>query len=59
LTDGHSKKWANHQAALGLFFCYYHWCRVHWTIDTTPAVESGLTDHVSSVGELLARLADA
>jgi IS1 family transposase len=57
LTDGHSKKWENHQAALALFFCYYNWCRVHSTLGTTPAVESGLTDHVWSVEELLATVA--
>jgi transposase-like protein/IS1 family transposase len=58
LTDGHSKKWENHEAALALFFAYYNYCRVHSTIGTTPAVEAGLTDHVWTMQELLARIAE-
>ncbi len=54
LVDAHSKKWENHEAALALFFVYYNFCRVHSTNKTTPAVASGLTDHVWSVQELLA-----
>jgi transposase-like protein/IS1 family transposase len=53
LTNGFSKKWDNHEAALSLFFAYYNFCRVHSTIKTTPAAEAGLTDHVWSVQELL------
>ena len=45
LTDAHSKKWDNHEAALALFFAYYNFCRVHSTIKTTPAVAAGLADH--------------
>jgi hypothetical protein len=56
LTDGHSKLFRNHEAAIALFFCYYNFCRVHSTIKTTPAVEAGLTDHVWTVKELLERL---
>jgi IS1 family transposase len=42
LTDAHSKKWENHNAALGLFFAYYNFCRKHSTIKTTPAVAAGV-----------------
>lgn len=54
-TNAFSKKWENHEAALALFFAYYNWCRVHMTLKTTPAKEAGLTDHVWSVQELLAK----
>ena len=57
LTNGFSKKWENHEAALALFFAYYNFCRVHSTIKTTPAVKAGLTDHVWSVKELLEAVA--
>ena len=57
LTNAHSKKWANHHAALALYFAYYNFCRVHSTLKTTPAVAAGLTDHVWSVAELLERAA--
>jgi len=56
LTDGHSKKWENHEAALALFFAYYNFCRVHLTLKTTPAVASGLADRPWSVEDLLANV---
>jgi transposase-like protein/IS1 family transposase len=54
LTNAHSKKWANHEAALGLFFAYYNFCRVHSTIRQTPAMKSGLADRPWNLQELLA-----
>ena len=54
LTNAFSKKWENLWAALCLHFAYYNFCRVHSTIRVTPAMESGLTDHVWTIGELLA-----
>lgn len=53
LTDAHSKKWENHEAALGLFFAYYNFCRVHSTIKSTPAVAAGLTIEAWSLKRLL------
>jgi len=53
LTNAHSKKWKNHEAALALFFAYYDFCRVHSSIKTTTAVMENLTGHVWSVEELL------
>ena len=55
LTDGHSKKWENHEAALALFFCYYNFVRVHGSIGCTPAVKSGLATETWSLQELLAK----
>jgi len=55
LTDGHSKKWANHEAAVGLFLAYFNFCRVHSTIKTTPAQAAGLADRTWSLQELLDR----
>ena len=57
LTNGFSKKWGNHEAALALFFAYYNFCRVHSTIKTTPAVAARLADHSWSVNELLEEMA--
>jgi hypothetical protein len=53
LTDGHSKKWENHNAALGLIFAYYNFCRRHSTIKTTLAVAAGLTSEPWRVERLL------
>ena len=63
LTNGFSKKWENHEAALALFFAYYNFCRPHMTLTeaakghrkTTPAMAAGLTDHVWTVAELIGR----
>jgi len=57
LTDGHSKLWHNHEAAIALFFTYYDFCRVHSTIKCTPCMKAGLTDHVWSVRELVEKVA--
>jgi hypothetical protein len=54
LTNAFSKKLANLKAAVALHFAYYNFCRVHKSLRVTPAMEAGLTDHVWTIGELLA-----
>jgi len=56
LTNAHSKKIENHECAIALFFTFYNYCRVHSTIGTTPAVASGLADHVWTLYELIGLL---
>jgi IS1 family transposase/transposase-like protein len=62
LTNGHSKSWRHHEAAIALLFAYYNFCRPHMTLTeredrpTTPAMAAGLTDHVWSVAELLEKV---
>jgi IS1 family transposase len=61
LTNAFSKKWANHDAALGLYFAVYNFVRPHGTLThdaedrrkTTPAMKAGLTDHPWTMLELL------
>jgi transposase-like protein/IS1 family transposase len=54
LTYAFSKKWSNHKAALGLFFCAYNFCKPHKTLKgNTPAMAHGIADHKWSVRELL------
>ena len=53
LTNGHSKKVENHGHAVSLFFVYYNYCRVHSSLKTTPAMKSGLADHVWTIEELI------
>ena len=50
LTNAFSKRWSHLEAAYNLWFAYYNFCRVHKTLRVTPAMESGLTDHVWSIG---------
>lgn len=56
LTDGFSKKLANHEHMLAIYFMYYNFCRVHQTLRVTPAMETGIADHVWSVAELVRRM---
>jgi hypothetical protein len=59
LTYCFSKRWANHRAALGLFFAHYNYCRKHRSLKgLTPAMAHGLTIHAWSVRELLERVMD-
>jgi hypothetical protein len=39
--------------ALALHFWYYDFARLHGALRVTPAMESGLSDHVWTIGELL------
>ncbi len=54
LTNGFSKKLANHRAAVALWICFYNFCRVHETLHCTPAMALGVTDHIWSIAELIA-----
>ena len=54
LTNGFSKKFENHWAALALYFAYYNFCRIHGSIRVTPAMEAKITDHIWELAELLA-----
>lgn len=53
LTNGFSKKLANHAAAVSLYVTHYNLCRVHEALRTTPAVALGLADRVWTIGDLI------
>jgi hypothetical protein len=54
LTNGFSKKAANHCHSVALHYMYYNFCRVHQTLRVTPAMEAGIANHVWTVEELIA-----
>jgi transposase-like protein/IS1 family transposase len=57
LTYCFSKKWANHRAALAVFFCHYNWCRKHRSLKgLTPAMAHGISTEVWSVRKMLEML---
>ena len=56
LTNAFSKKVLNLSAAIALHFVYYNFVRVHQTLKTTPAVASGLADHVWTIDEIVGLL---
>lgn len=54
LTNAYSKKSENLWAAYCLHFAHYNFCRIHRSLRVTPAMESGITNQVWKVSELLA-----
>lgn len=57
LTNGFSKKLANHVAAVSLHCMYYNFVRIHQTLRITPAMAAGITDHVWEMADVV-RLLD-
>lgn len=57
LTNGFSKKLANHVAAISLHYMYYNFGRIHKTLRCTPAMAAGISDHIWSLDEI-ARLSN-
>jgi IS1 family transposase len=53
LTNAFSKKLDNLKAAIALHFAFYNFVRIHKTLRCTPAMETGITDHVWNMKELL------
>lgn len=56
LTNGFSKKAANHAHAVALHYMHYNFCRVHSSLRVTPAMEAGLANTAWSVDDLIALL---
>lgn len=53
LTNGFSKKLANHRLACAVHFIHYNFARIHSTIRVTPAMAAGLSDHVWELSEIV------
>src|SRR5205085_427208 len=58
LTNAFSKKVENLAHAVALHFMHYNFCRPHQSLGkkTTPAMASGLTDHVWTLEEIVGLL---
>lgn len=54
LTNGFSKKAANHAHMLALYFAWYNWVRIHKTLKVTPAMAAGLSDKLMDMKDLAA-----
>jgi IS1 family transposase len=53
LSNGWSKKFEAHCAAIALYATHYNFCRVHEALRITPAMHLGITDHVWTISELI------
>ncbi len=56
LTNAHSKKLENHQAAIALHFMHYNFARINQALRVTPAMAAGVTDHLWEVEEIVGLL---
>ena len=56
LTNAHSKKIQNHEAAIALHYMHYNFCRIHQSLRVTPAMEAGIANHVRSLEEIIGLL---
>ena len=53
LTNVFSKKLANLKAALALHFAWYNISRIHSSLRTTPAMETGIADSIWELSDLM------
>jgi len=54
LTNGYSKKLENLEHNVALYFMNYNFCRIHHTLRVTPAMETGIANHVWDLSEVVA-----
>ncbi len=53
VTNGFSKKFENHAAIVAIHSVYYNFARNHKAMRCTPTQESGLSDHVWTLEEIV------
>jgi IS1 family transposase len=56
LTNAFSKKIENHIASIAIHYMHYNFCRIHQTLRVTPAMASGISNHVWEISEILGLL---
>jgi IS1 family transposase len=59
LTNGFSKKLANHIHMVALYTVFYNWTKIHKTLRVTPAQQAGLTDRVWDMTEIVEMIEEA
>ncbi len=55
LTNAYSKILENLKAAIGLYFVYYNFVKMHNTLRTTPAMAAGVVDELWTVADQVER----
>lgn len=53
LTNAFSKKFTSHVHALGLYFAFYNFCRIHKTLRVTPAMAAGIADKLWTLADIV------
>lgn len=54
LTNAFSKKCANHEHALAIYFMHYNFVRIHQTLRCSPAMAAGVSDRLWSLDDMAA-----
>jgi hypothetical protein len=57
LTNGFSKKFANHAHHIAIYFMFYNFARIHQSLRITPAMAAGVTDKLWDIEDIV-RLMD-
>ena len=52
ITNGFSKKAANHKHALAIYYMHYNFGRIHKARRVTPAMEAEIANHVWDLEEI-------
>jgi hypothetical protein len=56
LTNGFSKRVENHAYAVAIHCMHYNFCQILSSLRVTPAMEAGITGHVWTVEDMLAKV---
>ena len=56
LTNGFSKKVANHEASIALHFMHYNFVKIHKTLKCTPAMAAGVTPKLWDMKDVVAMI---
>ncbi len=59
LTNGHSKRFANHCHMVALYTLWYNFVRVHSSVKMSPAMAAGVSDTLWSMADIVALIEDA
>jgi hypothetical protein len=53
LTNGYSKKFEHHCAALAIYFAYYNFVKIHGALRMSPAMFAGIADRLWDMSDLI------
>ena len=56
LSNGFSRKFENHEAAVVLNYFAYNFIKIHRTLRVTPAMAANVTDRLFDVSDIVALL---
>ncbi len=59
LTNAFSRKIENHAHAVALHYMHYNFCRIHQSLQITPAMAAGVTDRLYEIADIVKLVEDA